>query len=187
MRRIITIITAALLTWTPIAAGASTWTRHHPKPKLHLTAGIRAGFLADADFAAIFRYQHRLAAWYERRSAYRQAIARARAALRRAAEIRRAAQAAISAPPPLTPSTGINWLGIANCESGGDWAANTGNGYEGGLQFVNSTWLSAGGGQYAPHAYMATASQQIATANRWVSMVGCYWCSAGWPYCGRFG
>jgi uncharacterized protein YabE (DUF348 family) len=58
------------------------------------------------------------------------------------------------------------WDEIASCESGGDWSINTGNGYYGGLQFNNPTWLSNGGGAYAPRADLATKSEQIAIADR---------------------
>ena len=40
---------------------------------------------------------------------------------------------------------GTNWDAIAQCESGGNWAINTGNGYYGGLQFSPATWKSNGG------------------------------------------
>jgi uncharacterized protein YabE (DUF348 family) len=58
------------------------------------------------------------------------------------------------------------WDRIAECESSGNWHINTGNGYYGGLQFNNPTWLSNGGGQYAPRADLATREQQIAIANK---------------------
>ena len=54
---------------------------------------------------------------------------------------------------------------IAQCESGGNWATNTGNGYYGGLQFSQSTWESAGGLDYAPRADLASRDQQIAVAS----------------------
>jgi uncharacterized protein YabE (DUF348 family) len=57
------------------------------------------------------------------------------------------------------------WDRIAQCESGGNWAINTGNGYYGGLQFDSQTWLGNGGGQYAPEANLASQAQQIAVAN----------------------
>ena len=57
------------------------------------------------------------------------------------------------------------WDRIAQCESGGNWAINTGNGYYGGLQFDSQTWLGNGGGQYAPRADLASRTQQIAVAN----------------------
>ena len=50
----------------------------------------------------------------------------------------------------------MNWPAIAACESGGNWAANTGNGFYGGLQFTEGTWLGYGGGQYASSANLAT-------------------------------
>jgi uncharacterized protein YabE (DUF348 family) len=58
------------------------------------------------------------------------------------------------------------WDEIAQCESGGNWHINTGNGYYGGLQFNQATWLSNGGDQYASRADLATKSQQIAIADR---------------------
>lgn len=58
------------------------------------------------------------------------------------------------------------WDKVAKCESGGNWAINTGNGYYGGLQFRTSTWLGAGGGQYASRADLASRAEQITIANR---------------------
>ncbi len=69
-----------------------------------------------------------------------------------------------SSAPASSGSSGINWDGIANCESTNNWSINTGNGYYGGLQFDIGTWLSNGGGQYAPRADLATREQQIAVA-----------------------
>ena len=57
------------------------------------------------------------------------------------------------------------WDRIAQCESGGNWAINTGNGYYGGLQFDSGTWLANGGGKYAARADLASRLQQIAVAN----------------------
>ena len=48
------------------------------------------------------------------------------------------------------------WDRIAPCESGGNWAINTGNGYYGGLQFDSGTWLANGGGKYAARADLAS-------------------------------
>ncbi|MGO4958268.1 ubiquitin-like domain-containing protein [Luteococcus sp. Sow4_B9] len=58
------------------------------------------------------------------------------------------------------------WERIAQCESGGNWSINTGNGYYGGLQFDRQTWLGAGGGAYAPTANLASKAQQITIANK---------------------
>ena len=70
------------------------------------------------------------------------------------------------APAAAAPSGGwsVNWDAVAKCESGNNWSINTGNGYYGGLQFDIGTWLSNGGGQYAPRADLATRDQQIAVA-----------------------
>ena len=57
------------------------------------------------------------------------------------------------------------WDRIAQCESGGNWSINTGNGYYGGLQFDSGTWTSNGGGKYAATANLASREQQIAVAN----------------------
>lgn len=56
------------------------------------------------------------------------------------------------------------WDLIAQCESTNNWSINTGNGYYGGLQFNQSTWVSAGGLKYAPRADLATKAEQIAVA-----------------------
>jgi hypothetical protein len=74
-----------------------------------------------------------------------------------------------------------NWDGVAECESGGDWNINTGNGYQGGLQFSRSTWAAYGGLAYAPRADLATKGQQIAVAERTLAGQG----AGAWPTCGR--
>jgi len=81
------------------------------------------------------------------------------------------------------PSGGVNWDAIAQCESGGDWGINTGNGFYGGLQFTEGTWLANGGGQYASSANLATAAQQIAVANNVLASQGI----GAWPVCGANG
>jgi LysM repeat protein len=117
----------------------------------------------------------------------------------------RAAQAAIPAPPPApaavsipqasppaaapvstaapASSGGANWSAIAACESGGNWSASTGNGFYGGLQFTEQTWLGYGGGQYASSANQATKAQQIAVAERVLAGQGI----GAWPACGAGG
>ncbi|MGW7101660.1 transglycosylase family protein [Streptomyces sp. NPDC054838] len=67
---------------------------------------------------------------------------------------------------------GVNWDAIAQCESGGNWRANTGNGHYGGLQFTHSSWKAAGGRRYAARADLATKNEQIATAKRLAAMQG---------------
>jgi uncharacterized protein YabE (DUF348 family) len=71
-----------------------------------------------------------------------------------------------------TSGAGINlarasmWDAIAQCESGGNWSINTGNGYYGGLQFAQGTWVGAGGTDFAPRADLASRAEQITVANR---------------------
>jgi hypothetical protein len=78
-------------------------------------------------------------------------------------------------------ATDGEWDKVASCESGGNWAINTGNGYQGGLQFSPGTWSSHGGGEYAPSAHMATKEEQIAVAERVLGTQG----RGAWPVCGR--
>jgi len=72
------------------------------------------------------------------------------------------------------------WDAVAQCESGGNWAINTGNGFYGGLQFTRSTWLGYGGGAYAPTANLASREQQISIAQRTLAGQG----PGAWPVCG---
>ncbi|TSD96617.1 transglycosylase family protein [Skermania sp. ID1734] len=72
-----------------------------------------------------------------------------------------------------------DWDRLAQCESGGNWGINTGNGYQGGLQFSPSTWRANGGGQYAATANQATREQQIAVAENVLASQG--W--GAWPSC----
>jgi len=76
-----------------------------------------------------------------------------------------------------------NWDAIAACESSGNWGINTGNGYQGGLQFAPGTWASHGGLTYAPAANLATREEQIAVANNVLASQGI----GAWPVCGARG
>ncbi|MGI4894913.1 MAG: transglycosylase family protein, partial [Janthinobacterium lividum] len=73
------------------------------------------------------------------------------------------------------------WDRLAQCEAGGNWHINTGNGYYGGLQFNPRTWTNLGGGQFAPRADLATREQQIVIAERVLARQG--W--RAWPSCSR--
>ncbi|MFD4234012.1 transglycosylase family protein [Streptomyces sp. NPDC058542] len=64
------------------------------------------------------------------------------------------------------------WDAVAQCESGGNWSINTGNGYYGGLQFSQSSWAAAGGTQYASRADLASKDQQIAAAEKLLDLQG---------------
>jgi len=68
----------------------------------------------------------------------------------------------VSLPASAAPTS--TWDAVADCESSGDWSINTGNGYYGGLQFLQSTWEAYGGLAYAQRADLATKEQQIAVA-----------------------
>ena len=74
----------------------------------------------------------------------------------------------------------VNWDAIAACESGGNWAINTGNGYYGGLQFSMSTWR-AHGGSGSPAG--ASKSEQIRVAENVLASQGI----GAWPVCGARG
>ncbi|WP_333776535.1 LysM peptidoglycan-binding domain-containing protein [Streptomyces sp. IBSBF 3136] len=99
--------------------------------------------------------------------------------------------AALLAPLGLLAATGNAaaadngvWDRIAQCESGGNWHINTGNGYYGGLQFSAGTWRAYGGSAYAPTADQASRGAQIAVATKVQQAQG--W--GAWPVCsGRAG
>jgi uncharacterized protein YabE (DUF348 family) len=85
-----------------------------------------------------------------------------------------------SPTPDVSGLAGSAWDALADCESSGDWHINSGNGFYGGVQFDYSTWLSNGGGQYAPRADMASREEQIAVASKVYKARG----SSPWPVCG---
>ncbi|MFW0792158.1 transglycosylase family protein [Gordonia sp. CPCC 205333] len=72
---------------------------------------------------------------------------------------------------------GHNWDAVAQCESGGNWSTNTGNGYYGGLQFSQSTWEANGGSGSAANA---SREEQIRVAENVLSTQG----AGAWPVCG---
>jgi resuscitation-promoting factor RpfE len=88
------------------------------------------------------------------------------------------------APPVDAPAVhqaySVNWDAIAACESGGNWAINTGNGYGGGLQFTSGTW-HANGGSGSPSG--ASREEQIRVAENVLHSQGIH----AWPVCGRRG
>lgn len=91
--------------------------------------------------------------------------------------------AAISAAGLALSTTAANasepastWDSLAQCESGGNWATNTGNGYTGGLQFSAGTWAAYGG---TGSAADASREQQIAVAEKVQAAQG--W--GAWPSC----
>jgi transglycosylase-like protein len=135
-----------------------------PAPEVAL---IRSDVLArKASFARVLRLR-RAAAW-------------------RAAQVRPVQTYAVQpqprtwTPAPLVRSGGVNWYAIAQCESGGRWSYNGPSGFDGGLQFLPSTWSSLHMG-YA-YAWQAPASVQIAGAQKLLAEVGGRgWTQ--WPVC----
>ncbi|MGI9000942.1 MAG: transglycosylase family protein [Pseudonocardia sp.] len=87
----------------------------------------------------------------------------------------------VIAAPAAHAASDATWDRIAQCESGGRWDINTGNGYHGGLQFSPRTWRAFGGREFAPHAYQATRAEQIVVAERVLAKQG--W--GAWPACSR--
>ncbi|MGY1794989.1 transglycosylase family protein [Geodermatophilus sp. SYSU D00525] len=85
-------------------------------------------------------------------------------------------------PAPEPSTSGLDWDALARCEAGGNWSINTGNGYYGGLQFNQSTWLANGGGQYAQYPHQASREQQIDIGERLYAARG----ASPWPHCGRY-
>jgi len=71
----------------------------------------------------------------------------------------------------------VNWDAIAQCESGGNWSADTGNGHYGGLQISPATW-AANGGIGSPAR--ASRQEQIAVADHILATQGI----GAWPKCG---
>jgi hypothetical protein len=74
----------------------------------------------------------------------------------------------------------MNWDAVAQCESGGNWAANTGNGHFGGLQFKQATW-SSNGGFGSP--VNASREEQIRVAENVLASQG----PKAWPKCSALG
>ena len=86
---------------------------------------------------------------------------------------------AAMAAPTATAAPDSDWDRLAQCESGGNWSINTGNGYYGGLQFAASTWNGFGGQEFAPTADKASRIEQIYVAEKVLAQQG--W--GAWPAC----
>lgn len=117
-------------------------------------------------------------------------VAAAEAAIAELGRFLTALQTPPSKPAPPAPRSqprvgGDVWDDLAQCEAGGNWQTNTGNGFGGGLQFMHqssySTWLAFGGAEYAPHPWEASKEQQIQIAERVLARSG--W--GAWPACSR--
>jgi nucleoid-associated protein YgaU len=104
-----------------------------------------------------------------------------------ARSIAKVAVAGIIVGAPLSIAAGtaqaqgsVNWDAVAQCESGGDWSINTGNGYYGGLQFSPGTWAANGGSGSAANA---SRDEQIRVAENVLQSQGI----TAWPVCGPKG
>ena len=91
-----------------------------------------------------------------------------------------AVAAPLMAAGSASAATASEWDAVAQCESGGNWSINTGNGYNGGLQFSPSTWAAYGGTKYAPSANQASKAQQIEIGEKVLAGQG----KGAWPTCG---
>jgi hypothetical protein len=94
-----------------------------------------------------------------------------------------AGTAVLLGPASAAQAKSVNWDAVAQCESGGNWSTNTGNGFYGGLQFSRSTWKAYGGGAYASTANKASRAEQIRIAEKVLDGQGI----GAWPVCGRKG
>ena len=81
--------------------------------------------------------------------------------------------------PARTDGGASVWDDLARCESGGNWAIDSGNGYYGGLQFSHETWHNYGGGEFAEYPHEASREEQIIVAERLRAARG----YAPWPAC----
>ncbi|MFK0258838.1 transglycosylase family protein [Streptomyces sp. NPDC090445] len=86
-----------------------------------------------------------------------------------------------SGPGDCGPGAEWPWDCVADCESSGRWAVNTGNGFYGGLQFGQPTWEAYGGLAFAARADLADREQQILVAEEVVARQG--W--EAWPVCAK--
>ncbi|MGI9027399.1 MAG: transglycosylase family protein [Candidatus Saccharimonadales bacterium] len=105
-----------------------------------------------------------------------QPVAAAPAQSTKAAKQQPRAQRQAAAPAPTGSTNAGVWDRLAQCESGGNWSINTGNGYSGGLQFSQSSWRGVGGSGLASQA---SKEEQIARAQMLQSRQG--W--GAWPAC----
>lgn len=113
-------------------------------------------------------------------AAHRKTRTRSRAVLGTAVGVSTVAAAlTVGSGSPASAASTSTWDRVADCESSGNWKINTGNGFYGGLQFVQSTWEAYGGLAYAPRADLATKAQQIAVAERVLKAQG----PGAWPVC----
>ncbi|QFG69514.1 transglycosylase family protein [Ornithinimicrobium pratense] len=114
---------------------------------------------------------------------HRAPATRARSVVRRAGYLGLASAASLATVGLTAPAASAHnhnvWDRVAQCESTGNWHINTGNGYYGGLQFYQPTWVGFGGQEFAAYAHQATKLQQIQVAQRVLQVQG----PGAWPVC----
>ncbi|MFF8593063.1 transglycosylase family protein, partial [Streptomyces sp. NPDC015220] len=86
----------------------------------------------------------------------------------------------LTLPTTAQAASVSTWDKVADCESGGNWSINTGNGFYGGLQFSQQTWQAYGGTAYAARADLATKKEQILIGEKVLAGQG----EGAWPNCG---
>jgi hypothetical protein len=130
--------------------------------------------------AAAVRWQDQVALAELAHAATEEQLARAYQAFQAAAAAQHAAAAAAAPPvvPASAPTSGGAWAALRQCESGGNYAENTGNGYYGAYQFSLGTWESLGYSglpSSAPPAEQDAAAQALQARSGW----------GQWPVCSQ--
>ncbi|MEV7671593.1 transglycosylase family protein [Streptomyces sp. NPDC088752] len=140
---------------------------------------LTAGSLVAASAAALLTLAPAPAQAQTQAQTQAPAQAQARTQAREAATAPRTATASV--PAYACAKDQWPWGCVAECESGGRWHVNTGNGFYGGLQFWHPTWVEHGGLAYARRADLATRAQQIKVAEEVLRTQG--W--GAWPVCSK--
>jgi len=160
VRRLIIALALFCACSAPVAAYASP----DPGPETGLPEALQSALVQRWFSVQVWNDTVARNEWYT-------AVATARPQPQRGATTPRSLQRSTS------PSGSSAWDRVAQCESGGNWSINTGNGYLGGLQMTMQFWAGHGGLAFAPRPDLATPDEQIAVAERAGSR-------APWPVCG---
>ena len=150
-------VTAVAVIALAIGTADATPDHHHPEAASRRVATVRhlshQGFGLDGINEAVIRQQ------WERDQLF---------ALKARQEAAARARAAAAKPSPSVSSNrrpgGVNWDGIARCETGGNWQHQTR--YDGGLGILHAAWIEFGGREFAEYGSQATREQQIIVAER---------------------
>jgi hypothetical protein len=128
-------------------------------------AGIGVAFGTDPTASAAERRRESVTARPARVPLDAAVAARARAEAEQAMKEQQLAQFYAAVAEYYRPKTGVDWDGIAQCETGGNWSMR-GSRYSGGLGFYNGTWDGFGGREFASNAGLASREEQIIVAER---------------------